>query len=106
MMLTVNISGRAQEDLHSIYKYIAYELKTPQNAAGQLSRLEKAIFSLKQFPERFRLYGKEPWKSRNLRIMPVDNYIVFYIPQTEDGTVTVIRVIYSGRDTDGQLDTI
>ena len=35
--------------------------------------------------------------------MPVDNYLVFYIPQTEEKTVTVIRVMYGRRDIDAQL---
>ena len=35
--------------------------------------------------------------------MPVDNYLVFYIPQEEDKTVTVIRVMYGRRDIDAQL---
>ncbi len=40
---------------------------------------------------------------RGLRVMPVDNYLVFYIPDQEAGLVTVIRVMYSGRDVNIQL---
>ncbi len=36
--------------------------------------------------------------------MPVDNYLVFYIPDKNTGIVTVIRVIYAGRDVDNQLN--
>ena len=35
--------------------------------------------------------------------MPVDNYLVFYIPDKEAGVVTVIRVMFNGRDADSQL---
>jgi toxin ParE1/3/4 len=35
--------------------------------------------------------------------MPVDNYLVFYIPDKEAGIVTVIRVMYAGRNVDDQL---
>lgn len=35
--------------------------------------------------------------------MPVDNYLVFYIPDKGTGIVTVIRVIYSGMDIESQL---
>lgn len=55
-------------------------------------------------PERFCVYDKEPWKTRGLRIMPVDNYLVFYIPDKKTQTVTVIRVMYGRRDTDKQLN--
>ena len=36
--------------------------------------------------------------------MPVDDYCVFYIPDKEEMTATVIRVIYGGRDIDKQLE--
>lgn len=57
-------------------------------------------------PERFRVFAKEPWQSRGLRQMSVYNYIVFYIPKTEDEIVTIIRVMYVGRDMDRQLKKI
>lgn len=87
-----------QADLRGIYEYIAFELLSPDNAAGQLDRLEKNITGLGDFPEKFRLYEKEPWRSRGLRVMPVDNYLVFYFPDRDAGIVTVIRVVYAGRD--------
>ncbi len=33
-----------------------------------------------------------------------DNYVIFYIPDKTKKLVTVIRVMYSGRDVDKQLD--
>lgn len=36
--------------------------------------------------------------------MPVDNYLVFYIPNKDAGIVTVIRVMYAGMDVDNQLN--
>ena len=38
--------------------------------------------------------------------MSVDNYLVFYIPDAAEQTVTVIRVMYGGRDIDSHLDAI
>jgi toxin ParE1/3/4 len=35
--------------------------------------------------------------------MPVDHYLVFYIPDNAAGVVTVIRVMYAGRNVDAQL---
>ena len=55
-------------------------------------------------PEKYRLYGNEPWHSRGLRVMPVDNYLVFYIPDKDTGIVTVIRVMYEGRNVENQLN--
>lgn len=103
MNYEIRLTPKAKDDLCGIFEYIAYNLQSVQNAAGQLERLEKGIASLDQMPERFRIYEKEPWRSRNLRMMSVDNYLVFYIPDKENGIVTVISVMFGGRDIEGQL---
>ena len=38
-----------------------------------------------------------------LRLFPVDNYMVLYIAQKKTKIVTVIRVMYGGRDIERQL---
>ena len=73
MIFQVEVSDQADIDLRNIYEYIVFELQSPENASGQLDRLEKSIMGLDQMPERFRVYEKEPWHSRGLHIMPVDN---------------------------------
>lgn len=103
MIYAVITTDQADDDLRCIYEYIAFELLSPDHAAGQLGRLEKRIVGLEEFPEKFRHYEKEPWHSRGLRVMPVDNYLVFYIPNKDAGIVTVIRVMYAGREADSQL---
>ena len=103
MIFEIEVSEQADRDLRNIYEYIALELQSPENAAGQLNRLEEGIMGLDQMPERFCGYEKEPWHSRGLRIMPVDNYCVFYIPDAEYAVITIIRVMYGGRDIDAQL---
>lgn len=103
MIYKVDISKQAQVDLREIYEYIAYTLLSPQSAAGQLDRLEEHIMGLNQIPMRFREYEREPWHSRGMRIMPVDNFVVMYVPNEEKGIVTIIRVMYGGRDIDTEM---
>ncbi|GEN32108.1 plasmid stabilization system protein ParE [Cerasibacillus quisquiliarum] len=38
--------------------------------------------------------------------MPVDNFVVLYIPKTEIKTVTIIRVMYGRRNIEKQLQNI
>ena len=104
MIYEVRMTPEAKNDLRGIFEYIAFDLQSVQNAAGQIDRLEKGISELNQMPERFRKYEKEPWHSRNLRVMPVDNYLVFYIPDQTTQIVTVICVMYGGRDADRRLN--
>ena len=103
MTFEIEVSNQAETDLRGIYEYIAFELQAPENADGQLDRLESNISGLSKMPERFRAYENEPWHSRGLRIMPVDHYCVLYISDKEKAVVTIIRVMYGGRDIDAQL---
>lgn len=103
-MYEVKVSKQAGDDLRGIFEYIAFELQSPQNASGQLDRLEEQILSLDTMPERYRKYEKEPWKSRGLRVLPVDNYVVLYITDSDKKVVTILRVMYAGRDIYNQLN--
>ena len=100
MIYEVEVSEQADCDLRGIFEYIAFELQSPENASGQLDRLEEQILSLDTMPERYRKYEKEPWKSRGLRVLSVDNYVVLYISDSDKKVVTILRVMYAGWDTD------
>ena len=104
MIYEVEVSEQADSDLRGIFEYIAFELQSPQNASGQLDRLEEQILSLDTMPECYRKYEKEPWKSRGLRVLPVDNYVVLYILDSDKKVVTILRVMYVGRDIYNQLN--
>lgn len=106
MTYHVVLTRQTETDLGELFQYIAVNLQSVQNASGQLDRLEKAIASLEQLPERFRVYDQPKWRERNLRVMPVDHYLVFYIPDHDSETVTVLRILYGGRDIDRQLKDI
>ena len=106
MKYSVVLTETAQADLSAIFRYIAVDLQSAQNANAQLSRIEKAIASLDQMPERYRAYDRRNWRERNMRVMPVDNYLVFYVPTQDDTTVTVTRILYGGRDSDRQLEML
>ena len=104
MIFHVAYSAEARQDLRDIYEYIAYELLVSATAVGQTERIMKAIRSLEQMPMRHRLYEEEPWHSQGLRVLPVDNYLVFYLPDENSATVNIIRIMYGGRDIDKQLN--
>lgn len=104
MMYSVKISEKAESDLKEIFEYVAFELLSVQTAFDLLERLEKSILNLNQMPNRHRIYEKEPWKTRELRIMPVENYIVLYIVDEESAVVNIVRVMYGGREIEAQLN--
>jgi toxin ParE1/3/4 len=103
MTFKVQITLQAEEDLRGIFEYIAFDLMAPENAVKQIGRIEKQIYNLDIFPERFKVYEQEPWKSLGLRFVAVDNYMIFYIIDVGIKSVKVVRVMYCGRNIEEQF---
>ena len=103
MKYKVNLTKEASTDLREIFEYITLVLLEPEIAIKQLERIEIALRGLNEMPNRFKLMEREPWTSRGLRQMPVDNFIVFYIANIENKTVTIIRIMYGKRNFDDIL---
>jgi len=101
----IDIVDSAENDLREIYEYIANTLLEPQIALKLIRRIKSKILKLDTSPTMYAIYPTEPWKSRGLRRVNSGNYAIFFIP-TENGkqTVTIIRIIYGGRDIDNILD--
>ena len=103
MSWNIVYTAQARKDLRDIYEYIALELLVPETAAGQTRRIMQTIRSLEEMPMRHRLYAEEPWHSQGIRFFPVDNYLIFYLPEEPQNTVNIIRIMYGGRDVHSQL---
>ena len=106
MNWNVNYTYDALQDLQTIYDYISLILLEPGIAAKQTDRIMDAADSLDYMPLRYRLYENEPWRSRGLRVLPVDNYLIFYLPDETINSVAIIRIMYGGRDIDKQLNVV
>lgn len=101
--MKVIYTEQAEQDLRGIYEYIALSLLEPEIAKNQTRSIMDTIAKLNQMPMSYRLYEKEPWHSKELRIMPVNNFLVFYLPVKAQETVVVTRIMYSGRNIEEQL---
>jgi len=104
MTWEVEYTESAYRDLDGIYDYIADVLLEPEIAQNQTDRIMDAADSLDHMPLRYRLYEHEPWRSRGWRIVPVDNYVVFYLPDETDGIVSVMRIMHGSRNIIKHLD--
>lgn len=103
MKYEVFITEQAERDIRNIYEYIAIEKQAPEIARSLVLRIEEQILRLDEMPYRFREYESEPWKSRGLRVMPVENFLVCYIPIDQFGTVNIIRLFHRGQNIEKQL---
>lgn len=103
MKFEIELSEKAERDLNNIFLYIALDLCVPETAEKQINFLWDAMRSLAELPERYHRYKEEPWYSRGMRVLPVNNYVILYIPNLEERIVHIVTVIYGGRDISEQL---
>ena len=104
MSWTVVYTEDASQDLQDIYKYISEVLVEPVVAQRQIDRIMDAIDSLNNMPLRHHLYDNETWRIKGLRVLPVDNYLAFYLSDEKRSLVAIIRIMYGGRDVENHLD--
>lgn len=101
---SVVYSPKAKDDLKEIYSYIAFTLLVPDTAKGQVDRIRKTIRSLGFMPSRNPVVDWEPWKSMEMHKLPVDNFVIFYTVDKSTMIVTIIRIVYGGRDIAGLVN--
>lgn len=106
MNWTIKYTAQALEDLKGIYEYISLVLLSPDTAKHFIEKIKKAVRSLEYMPEKYKIYDQEPWKSKELRCFPVNNYLVFYWINKEQHLVNIIRIFYGERDLSQQLSLL
>lgn len=94
----VSYTDEALQDLRDIYDYISAELKASGIAAAQVKRIRDEVRSLSTFPKRYRAVEWEPWAKREMRQLPVDNFIIFYAVSDNALAVRIVRIFYGKRD--------
>ena len=94
----VKINPKAIRELDSIYKYIANEKSSPENAKGQVDRIKKAILNLDTFPQSHQEHNDGRYVGNGYRQLLIDNYIaIFRIDETYK-IVYVVTIQYQGRN--------
>ncbi|MDD4692576.1 type II toxin-antitoxin system RelE/ParE family toxin [Eubacterium aggregans] len=106
MSWKINYSAQARQDLRSLYEYIATEFCAPDTAANQARRIMQGIRTLQDMPMRHRLYEAEPFHSMGLHFIPVNNYLIFYLPKEAEEVINIVRIMYGGRNIREQLNEI
>lgn len=91
MSLRVEYAPRSVRDLIVLRDYLIEESESPETAERFLARLLSASETLDTFPERFPRY---PY-SRDWRMMPFGNYLIFF-RVTED-TVRIGHIRHAAK---------
>lgn len=104
MKYKIFLSQEANKYIDEIFLYISNILTETETAKKMIRLLERSILSLEEMPNRFRVYEREPWRSRGVHIMPVKRYLVFYLVDESNKSINVFRIIYGSRDLDNVLE--
>ncbi|HWQ72108.1 MAG TPA: type II toxin-antitoxin system RelE/ParE family toxin [Desulfitobacteriaceae bacterium] len=92
------IAEAAEADLEEIADYISHELKEPETALKQLTRIEEAMTTLEELPERYSLVQDKYLAAKGIRKLPIDNYLIFYNINKSINTINIARVLHERRD--------
>ena len=90
-------------DLYEIFNYITDVLKSPHSAQRVYTSIRNQVLSLDIMPARFPLVKDEIYALMGVRLMPVENYHVFYILDDEKNKVRVFRILYNRREWENLL---
>ncbi len=86
----------ARKDLINITNYIANNLKAPKAAMDLINALDNSISQLRKFPYSCKVYQTIEPLDAEYRMLPVKNYLVFYIVTEHE--VEIHRIIYTKMD--------
>lgn len=94
----VKVNPRAISELDRIYKYIADDKLSSQNARGQVDRIKKAVLNLDTFPQSHQERNEGRYAGKGYRQLLIDNYVVIFRIDELHKTVYVVTIQYQGRN--------
>ena len=86
----------AEDDILDAVDYIADRLDNPSAAEALLDELDKMVERIARFPYSSELYRTDRPMRKEIRIVPVKNYVLYYAVTEE--TVEIQRFIHGRRD--------
>ena len=99
---SLEITETAREDIRKIHIYIAGKLRNPKAASKLADKIISSSESLSVSPKRYRVRRKDS-KGRELRYMPVDNFMIIYSVDDSRHLVKVLHIVYSRRNLENMI---
>lgn len=89
------LTKRAESDLDGIVSYIAVELANPQATSDFVDKLQDNIEEIRVFPESGSRVDNEFLQVENIQKKLIGNYIMYYLPDTGEKIINILRITYS-----------
>ena len=94
----VFVSKSAEKDLKGLSEYISFNLLEPNIANQFVSKIDKAILSLEDYPYRCPLVQEEIIREIGIRKLIVNGCILFFKINEEKKQVGILRIIIGNRN--------
>ena len=88
----------AASDIGETLEYISDSLSSPLSAEQLYGKIEKAIEQICSFPYAFADCSCFLIADKNVRHVPVRNYVIIYEVSEEEAMVRILRFLYSKMD--------
>ena len=100
------LTQKAADDLDGIINYIALELANPTAAMHFVDKLQDCIKEICLFPESGSAVMNEFLPNSDIRKAIVNNYLIYYLPDSEENVITVLRIVYGRQNMDEILSEL
>ncbi len=91
----VILSTRAFADLDTIFDYISS--RSPKGTVRTIDQLWKACVSLRDFPNRHRIYQRALRTRLETRVVPVGMYLIYYRAIESQKLVRILTIRHAAR---------
>lgn len=95
-MYNIRVTKTAYIELAGIHRYISNAFMSSDTADRQVERIRVSISKLDSLPERYPHYRRI--EDTDVRMMPVDNYVVLYSVDNDVEQVNILHIIYKRRN--------
>ena len=98
MAYRLDITDQAHNDLAEIVHYIAQQLKNPAAAISLRNQIRGVYQNLMAHPEMYPFAKASRVAAKEIRIAPVENYVIAYVVDHGNQRVVIRDVFYGARD--------
>lgn len=95
---SVLIGRQAERDILEAVTYIQEILFQPESARRIYKAIKTQINMLSEMPQRFAVIAEEPYRSMGMRKASSENYLIFYLVNEKEKTVSIVRVLHNRRE--------
>ena len=98
MNYSIHITDKAETDIQNAADYIEFVLLNPESSDLLLDAVDEEINNLSFMPAKHQLVEDPVLASWGIRMIPVKNYLAFYVIDETKDIVHIVRFLYEKRN--------